>query len=262
MKKISKFMSAAMLATALFASCSETVPPEYESNPGLYFYWGIYETGFSYQKDSTSFAFFAKQVPDGGEFLQYIDVRTVGFPADVERPFRVVQTNAGDPDAAVAGVHYVPFDDPRMEALLKIPANATKYLFPVICINRPELKEKSVRLVLELDNNQYFDINMNKMARFVINFSDKIEQPTSWGNNDGANWHDYFGKWSEVKMLFIMENLGFYDFDEEDKAPQMPREYYARKMYRLLREYNAAHPGDPMRDENEDLIEFPSRWEN
>jgi hypothetical protein len=252
-----------ILFAALLTSCREEQLPVYQNDPGLYFFRESY-SGANVQRDSLSFTFFAKQIPAGEQFVQYIDIRTVGFPENRDRKFKLIQSNVEDADAATPGVHYIAFDDPLMEQHLVIPANTIEYKIPVFFLNDPSLSTKKVRLKIEIGENENFGVGIHAQSTFVVNFSDVADRPHTWiDNKPTENWFPWFGFWSAVKMKFISLNLGFYDFDETyHQTESNLLNYYARKMYRLLREYNEAHPGDPMRDENGNLIQFPEKWAN
>jgi hypothetical protein len=262
MKRILKTLAFFLI---LLTSCREEQLPEYNNRPGLYFFRESY-SGANVQRDSVSFMFFAKAVRTDSQYVQYIDVRTVGFPENRDRRFTLVQTNLGEDNAAIPGVHYVAFDDPLMEQLLVIPANATEYNVPVICKNDASLSAKKVRLKIAIGENENFKVGIHAQKEFVINFTDMAVRPNTWVDDKPTmNWFPWFGYWSAVKMRLISMTLGFYDFDYEyDRTLDFSflKDYYARKMYRLVREYNEAHPGNPMRDENNNLIEFPVRYAN
>jgi hypothetical protein len=247
------------------ASCREEQLLDYKNDPGLFFFRASY-SGADVQRDSVSFTFYAKQIQTGGQYVQYIDIRTVGFPENRDRKFKLVQSNTGDANAAVPGVHYIAFDDPFMEQYLVIPANATEYKVPVFFKNDASLSEKKVRLKIEIGKNENFGVGIQAQSTFVVNFSDVVDRPQTWVDDKPTmNWFPWFGYWSAVKMKFISMNLGFYDFDEEyNKTLDFSniKDYYARKVYRLLREYNEKNPDNPMKDENGNLIQFPEKWAN
>lgn len=253
------------LPALMLAACKQEQPTLYENAPGIYFFRNAYiEPGT--QRDSLEFAFYVKRTLTGGTFNQELDIRTMGMPENHPRAFTLRQVNAGQPDAAVAGKHYVPFDDPRMIEAMKIPAGAVHYNVPIMCINDPELAEKKVRLEIEIVPNAEFGQGVEAYSKFVIWFGDIAVRPETWvDNRETQSWYRYFGYWSAVKMRYIAVNLGFSDFDLEmrgDEDQGIPaittvrQHYYRRTMVQLLKAYNDAHPQDHMKDENGDEIAF------
>lgn len=256
----------ALTAPLLLAACTQEQPTEYQNEPGIYFFRSPY-VGPVEQRDSLEFAFYVKQVVEGGIFEQMLDVRTIGGTEQRVRPFRIRQTNAGQPGAAVAGKHYVAFDDARMLDVLKIPAGATQFMLPIMCINDSELADKKVRLEIEIDTNAEFGPVVKEWSKFVITFGDIAVRPQTWiDNDDTQSWFLYFGMWSAEKMRFISNTIGLSDFDlamngnvaEKIEGLSTGRmKYFNRVMWLALQEYNAAHPETPLRDENDNLITFP-----
>ena len=88
----------AALGILTLASCSENEPMAYEGQPALYF-----------ANDDINFSFFYAE--DAGDRSSVdITVHAMGPVSDVNRTFTLYQENAGEADAAQAGVHYLGFD--------------------------------------------------------------------------------------------------------------------------------------------------------
>ena len=88
--------------------CKENTALEYENDPALYF-----ENSYYTQQDSIAHTFFI-QPDDQMRDTVFVEILTMGYPTDTDRPFVLEQTNAGKPGSAVAGKHFVAFDDPEM----------------------------------------------------------------------------------------------------------------------------------------------------
>ena len=100
--------------------CKENTALEYENDPALYF-----ENSYYTQQDSIAHTFFI-QPDDQMRDTVFVEILTMGYPTDTDRPFVLEQTNAGKPGSAVAGKHFVAFDDPEMLEHLKIPKGSCK----------------------------------------------------------------------------------------------------------------------------------------
>lgn len=257
MMKIFNYILAGMIVCMMIA-CEKEKVPLYENNPGVFFYRSSYTAEPNYQRDSVSVSFFAKQVETGEKYSQYLDVRTVGFPAQTARPVRLVQTNAGEPGAAEAGKHYVAFTESEAADDLIMPAGATGNLLYIHLINTPDLLEKEVRLELEIQTNEYFNAAIPAQSKYVISFTGQLTRPQTWQDREAADWFAYFGKWSKVKMKYISDVTGITDFDYTYFNPPLDLRYYSRKVYsRWAQEYSEQNP---LLDENNNVVTFPSTY--
>ncbi|MEJ2882476.1 DUF4843 domain-containing protein [Pedobacter sp. GR22-6] len=140
----------------------------------------------------------------------YIPVNTIGDLSNVDRTVKLVQVaETGVVDAAVAGVHYLAFDDPSIQPLMVVKANAVKAQIPVVLLRDPSLKEKTVRLRLELVANAQFGLGELRQRALTLVFSDRLERFYSW-RVDGtqASAYNAFGKYSTVKHQFMIDILG------------------------------------------------------
>ncbi len=100
-----------------------------------------------------------------------LPVRVIGGPKDVERQLAAVQVDEFDvtyeydnkgylidstvtpkENPAVAGLHYVPFDSPEAQQVLKIKAGAVQDSLCVIIKRDPSLATKKVRLRVRIQD--------------------------------------------------------------------------------------------------------------
>ena len=130
--------------------CKENTALEYENDPALYFENGTYS-----QKDSIAHTFFI-QPNDQMRDTVLIEIHTMGYPIDNDPPFVLEQANAGQPGAAVAGKHFVAFDDPEMLEHLKIPKGSVRKSFPLIVLSVRCFVFEEVRIYLKLLDNEFF----------------------------------------------------------------------------------------------------------
>lgn len=226
--------------------CKEVVTLEYEDDPRLYFY-----NINSGQHDSISQTFFvlpSTQMEDTVE----VDIRTMGYPTDYDRPVVLVQTNAGEPDAAVPGKHYVPFDDARVKDKFRIAAGEVKCIIPVIFLKDPSLETSKVRLELAFAETKDFKPGIDAWSTFVITSTAEASEPSNWS----TQWRYIFGTWGAVKMKFIVEYVGFSAFDEQ-LMDMGYRNYLTTKAAQKLFDYNhSGAPDTPLTETDGTLVAF------
>jgi hypothetical protein len=139
----------------------------------------------------------------------YIKVNTIGDIKNYDREVKLVQIpETGQLNAAVAGVQYVPTDDPSLKSLMVVKANAATAMLPVVLLRDASLKENSYRLRLELAPNEQFGRGEVQMRSRAIIFSDRLERFYSWRVDNGTAPAFYtFGKYSTRKHQFMIDNL-------------------------------------------------------
>lgn len=213
------------------AGCSQHDALLFESEPQVCFYRG--EDGYG-QQDSLLHSFFA--VPAGQDRdTVWVELALVGFPTDEARPVKIVQTNTGAPDAAVAGTHFVALDDPEMAGRIVIGANQVRTKIPIVLLRDESLKVGKKRLELTVLANDYFKPGIDADRNFMVQTTELSEQPDNWD----SDWLKYFGEWSSVKMQFIGQYLGLDDFEEEYMTAY--KTYLRLKAHTKLNEYNTTH---------------------
>ena len=117
---------------------------------GIYFQMikGYYGTNTEVYIDSLDFSFASVQASVKDVILN-ATVRTMGKVADHDRPFKVVVDKEGT--TAIEGVHYEIDVD-----TVVVPAGESKADINVRFFRTDDLMEKSVRLALRLEDNEYF----------------------------------------------------------------------------------------------------------
>ena len=217
-------------------SCKENSALEYENDPALYFENTTYG-----QRDSISHTFFI-QPDDQMRDTVFIEILTMGYPTDSDRPFILEQTNAGQPGSAIAG---------KLEHL-KIPKGSVRKSFPLIVLRDPSLELEEVRIELKIGENEYFRSGIDDWTNFVVKTTSMAVKPTNWD----TYWKYYFGPtWGSVKMKFIIDNTGFSDFDG-DRLNTDYTNYLSSKVKQKLLEYNTNHPDDPLSEADGTLVTF------
>ena len=153
-----------------------------------------------------------------------LPILVTGGPADVERTVKVTQVEEFDvtyeydnkgyvidstiipkPNAAVAGVHYVPFNDSEAQALLKVNAGVVKDSLAIILKRDASLTTEKVRLRLRLEASDDLELGESKYLERTIVFSDMLEQPSAWYNYSNAYY--YLGNYSVPKHELMIRVL-------------------------------------------------------
>lgn len=250
MKTIFNYILLLGVGISLWA-CEEKVVMLYENKPALYFYRGDDYANNIHQHDSLVYSFYTKETLRERDTL-YLHIRTMGIPSGEARPIRVVQTTTGKADDAVAGTHYVAFDDPEVASEMVIPAHAVMTDIPVIVLRDPSMKSKEFRLNLEIAENEEFGVGLETQKSFLLKLSDITAPPANWNS-----WKYYFGEWGPVKMKFIIDYVGLSDFDKYSEFSRAELEYYQMKANQKLEEYNRVNQTILKEDDNITEVKFP-----
>lgn len=229
MKKILNYVIGGMMLWSV--GCTQQDALMFESGPQVCFYRG--DDGYG-QQDSILHSFFA--VPAGQDRdTVWVELAITGFSSKDVRPVKIVQTNAGKANAAVAGTHFVSLDDPAVVERIVIGANEVRTKIPIVLLRDESLKVGKKRLELSVEANDYFRPGIDANRNFMIQTTELSEIPENWN----SDWKNYFGDWSSVKMQFIGQYLGLDDFEEEYMTAY--KTYLKLKAHAKLSEYNAAH---------------------
>ena len=169
-----KIISVIFLLVVITIGCEENSALEYENEPALYFENTTYG-----QRDSVNHTFFI-QPDEQMRDTVFVEILTMGYPADVDRSFVLEQVNVGQPGAAVAGKHFVAFDDPEMVSHLVIPKGSVRKSFPLIVLRDPSLELEEVRIELEIGENEYFKPGIDVWTNFVVKTTAMAVKPKAW----------------------------------------------------------------------------------
>ncbi len=176
------------------------------------------------------------------EAVVKLPLRVIGGPAEVERQLEVAQVEEFDvvyeydskgyvvdstvtpiENPAVAGVHYVPFDDPRAQALLKVAPGVVQDSLSIILKRDATLSAGKVRLRVQLKASDDFLLGESKYLERTVVFSDMLEQPSGWYYK---NWYtystaySYLGTYSVPKhelMIRVLQKLQGPDSRVDDE---------------------------------------------
>ena len=158
----------------------------------------------------------------------WMRVNTQGFLSDQDRPFQLQQVAAGTerPDA-VAGQHYVSFDDPQLQSFYVIPAGKNTGLFPVVVMRDASLAQSDVSLYFQLRENSHFKQGLPALRTVMLVVSDRLSRPAKWSDY-------YFGSYGTVKHRFMIDHSGLR-WDEDFVSTLVDGDYgYIRYLMMLL----------------------------
>lgn len=240
---IMKRMLYLMISLCLMVSCSQNEPLAYENNPAIYI-----------ANDDISYSFFYLETEADKDNVS-IKVHAMGQPSDVDRPFLLLQANAGAAGSAVAGKHYLPFDSEEMRKRMVMPAGKNEVDVPVTLYKDASLDLTIVKLLVKVAENENFKVGVVEKEDAEIAFSAQAIKPTNW-----VDWYDAFGaSWGSVKMRFIIDNTGITNFDKVS-GDYSYLYYLNNKLKQKLFEYNTAHPDAMLAEADGKLVDFENPY--
>lgn len=187
----------------------------------------------------------------------FFDIYAIGGISEKDRTFALEQEQLSGENNAVAGTHYVGFNDPKATKSFVIKAGTVHTSVPIILLRDASLKTNTVILKLKVVANQDFQLGeVNNLWR-KITFTDRLSQPAAWDANVSRVT---LGDYSLVKHQFMIESTGQkwdQNFSREVLTDFALRQYWAGTLKINLINYNNAHPGNPLRDEDGELVIFP-----
>lgn len=246
-------------ALSVFAACNQEDVNKFDSDARIYFAEES-RTEFSTPRDNINHTFII--VPDDQDTYDVeVDVRAVGFPVDYPRAitFRQIFPDekgyADGTPVAVAGKHYLPFDDQQVQARMFMPAGKVKVNVPVTLIKTPELEDENVRLEFELVANEYFNLGIQKNLIFSISSTSQYTLPKLW---DGW-WKSALGEWGHKKMWFLVQIVGMHPSALDEISSVGYRKSIQTRAIEKLEEYNKNpdNKDTPLKEANGTLVTFP-----
>ena len=243
-----------LIGGCVLASCEKELPLYGDSQSRLNFEYmtrndSLASYSFVYNKQLTSDTI-------------WFTVKTIGFVAAEDRKIELMQVPTGNNDA-VAGKHYLRFDDAGLARFYVIKGGATKARVPVVVLKDPSLTQADYKLHIEIKDNHLFKSGYKEFSYKLLTISDRLVKPTNW-----TSFMDYmFGTYGTVKHQFMIDNsdkkwdeeylhkLGIEDYS----ADQGFLQYWANKFQRLLNEFNAKQQEvglPPLTEANGALVQF------
>ena len=194
MNKIYSFLSVFALLFVM-AGCEQDLPTYDDSQARLNFDYTQYASG----RVNYSFVFNSSKQRD----TVWIQLNTMGFLSDEDRPFELQQIESGDHDA-VPGKHYVAFDDENVKKYMFVPAHQNYARVPIIVLRDASLDDATYTLNIAIKPSDIFQKGYFAQSSMTVNITNQLSKPTSW--TGGMN--HYFGQWGPVKHQFMIDVTG------------------------------------------------------
>lgn len=257
MKQIKYFLGALVLL--IFASCKENEPFLFNNGATLQFgppLSAIYQPGSSAAGASSSYTFFY-QPDEVKKDTVFFNIYAIGGVSSVDRSFKLKQVEVEEVENAVAGKHYVSFDDPDVSKNFVIKAGEMHSQVPVILLRDESLKTVDAVLSVEIVENENFKKGESNFIWRRLDFTDRINKPAAWS---GYYQNNFYGAYSARKhklMIDVTGELWDQAFMVEVHKDLAEIGYYMSVVKAALIEYNNEHPNERMKDEFDNYITFP-----
>lgn len=216
----------------------------------------IYTASYNLADTLKPFTFYY-EMPSVTEDTVFFDIYAIGGVSKTDRNFTLKQEQVANVNNAVAGTHFVPFTDPRVNKFYTIKAGTVHTSVPVIVLRDPSLKTNTVVLKLDVVADGNFQPGEQSNLWRKVQITDRLSQPASW-NASFSQY--YFGKYSIVKHAFMIQATG-QKWDETfiavTTADYALLQYYVGAVKTSLVDYNKNHPGNPLTDESGELVVIP-----
>ena len=230
----------------------------------------VCQLNFGYEKEVTtseitdemrllSHSFKLNSAEDAEVDTVWVKVYTMGYLSTENRPFSLQQVQTGKDDA-VAGKHYVAFDDADLtNHFYYIPANQAEVQIPIVVKRDPSLSDGDVVLKFAFKENKWFKPGYPEFGYYTLTISDRLSKPSMW---NACSLDYYFGEYGAVKHGLMIGwtdqawddtyiNSLFYLFTYSNGATAwFPKDgnyidYLAGWFAKRLEQENAARLADP-----------------
>lgn len=263
----------ALISFPFLWSCDKKEIPVFASDDaGIYFQRltnAVYGSTTEYYGDSTDFSFAGTNAYYTSHVL-YAPVLTMGKVVDYDRPFKVVIDM--EETTAVEGKDF----EIELDSLV-IKAGTSKAEVPVRIIRTETLLEKTLKIVLRLQENEHFKCYLETYkntnlytakgeqisgVRYVFTFNEMYTQPNFWKNYAEK---DYFGEWTAKKYQVVNQVCGLTPIDWQYanyygykmQSARLP--FFARTVRIYLQEQ--ADAGNPVTDSDGKYMQLAPNYE-
>ncbi len=182
MKYVNKLLVGCALLGSMTA-CEKDLPNYDTKACQLNFYYGNQASSSSdvtEEAASKAFSFVLNAGPDVTQDTIWLDVNTMGYLSDKDRPFELQQI-ATEGNDAVPGKHYIGFDNAELKAKYYfIPAGKASVKVPVVVLRDPSLEENDVTLKVTFKPNEHFTAGYKAFSIYMLTISDKLTKPSLW----------------------------------------------------------------------------------
>ena len=263
----------ALISFPFLWSCDKKEIPVFASDDaGIYFQRltnAVYGSTTEYYGDSTDFSFAGTNAYYTSHVL-YAPVLTMGKVVDYDRPFKVVVDM--EETTAVEGKDF----EIELDSLV-IKAGTSKAEVPVRIIRTETLLEKTLKIVLRLQENEHFKCYLETYkntnlytakgeqisgVRYVFTFNEMYTQPNFWKNYAEK---DYVGEWTAKTYQVVNQVCGLTPIDwryanyygYKMQSARLP--FFARTVRIYLQEQ--ADAGNPVTDSDGKYMQLAPNYE-
>jgi len=194
------FIYTMILMGALFAACEEELKPYNEDTCWVYFDL----IGSADTLQSRTFIYVGE---DAETDTVWIPLKTIGKVMDYDRPVSLSQVQTDELDA-VAGTHYVKFDDPGLSNLYVIPAGKSTVELPVVLKRDASLKTDKVLVQFELEANEHFAPGFVGPQYVQIWVTDQLDRPSFWPTASDATLNTKIAPYDPALHQFLINATG------------------------------------------------------
>ncbi|MDN5284236.1 MAG: hypothetical protein JWR38_510 [Mucilaginibacter sp.] len=236
MTKIFKYTWILLLSIPMWSSCKKDSPATYSGKQYLEFYY----TNDVKAVTTEYSTYFYKDASIKYDTVLF-HVRAVGtVPSKTSymnfKAFADTLAIPAYPDA-VAGTHYVPFDNANLKLLWKMEAGKFEAYVPIITIRNPSLKTSTYQLHFKITASDDFLPGSALHTEGIVYISDRLSQPSNW---TASFW---LGTYGPVKHQFMIDQSGQRwdaDFITAIGTNASLQAYYLFKFSQALKTLNAA----------------------
>ena len=141
-----------------------------------------------------------------------------------------------------------------LPASLIVKAGTAVSTVPITLKRSARIANRSVKLTLKAVANSNFQLGQKSSFTFI--WTDDVVRPATWGNG----FQFYLGNYSKVKHRLILSSTEYKDLNlldaSKDYAIYDVIMYIASATLAAKNDYNAAHPGAPLKNEFGDVIDI------
>ncbi|MGN0280856.1 MAG: DUF4843 domain-containing protein [Prevotella sp.] len=244
-----KHIILSLVVAAGLSSCEKDLELYSDPTCRLNFYYGIDAVSDFKPELARSTYSFVYGDPNLMQDTVWVEVESMGFVADTDRAITIEQVDSAGVENAVAGKHYIAFNDPQLASRYVMPAGKARTRLPIVMLRDASLKDMTVVLKYRIKPNENFVNGYDAYTERVLEFTDQLSEPSKWTYSYPyfvyytITFADYFGDYGLVKHQFLISETGEkWDDEYIDKLMTGDAnylDYICRKMARRLREVNA-----------------------
>ena len=270
MKKIFNiFVLGLLLVTT---SCEKSLEVFSDTTCRLNFYYREAEITSNFQPNMAQGSFSFIYSGNIQQDTVWVEVESMGLLADYDRPITIEQVDT-TAVMAVAGKHYVPFDDPSLVKYYVMPAGKARTKLPIVVLRDASLKHESVVLKYHIKPNDFFTKGYDVFQTRSLSITDRLAQPAYWTKGYPMygyyySLYNFIGYYGVVKHQFMIDITGKpWDdafIEEFITGDTNYLNYILNKLVSELDKYNAKRQEqglDVLREEDGTEVNFDSRYD-